>query len=321
MLRLLAGCSVLALCATLLAPATTLAAQPVVPPKAKKEVVHAKAQPPKAKPTSRKPEPPSTTKVASRKQERPAPTRSANKPQKQPVTTPTSQKKPPARAIPAVAGKQRGAGRSARMAGGDRVVSARAPAKQPTVRADIPLPSAIYGRPSGYVLDSGVSTNCVRFVQRNSDFDLRGKAYTWWSDAQGRYPRTHRPQAGSVLVFRSTGKMPMGHVALVRRVVDSRHILIDHSNWSGGRGGRIDLGVQVADVSPNNDWSEVRVWYGPLRELGSRVYPVYGFILPETPTRQFVAERPLLTPPTHAPAASQRLVVAADDSFDAPIYE
>jgi hypothetical protein len=32
------------------------------------------------------------------------------------------------------------------------------------------------------------------------------------------------------------------------------------------------------DVSAANDWSEVRVWYAPLGDLGTTVWPVEGFI-------------------------------------------
>jgi len=32
------------------------------------------------------------------------------------------------------------------------------------------------------------------------------------------------------------------------------------------------------DVSPRGDWSQVKVWYDPIRDLGNTVYPTYGFI-------------------------------------------
>ena len=34
----------------------------------------------------------------------------------------------------------------------------------------------------------------------------------------------------------------------------------------------------MVDVSEAGDWSAVRVWYGPIRDLGTTVYPTYGFI-------------------------------------------
>jgi hypothetical protein len=36
----------------------------------------------------------------------------------------------------------------------------------------------------------------------------------------------------------------------------------------------------VLDVSPNNDWSQVRVWHIPGGHWGGRVYSVEGFIHP-----------------------------------------
>jgi hypothetical protein len=38
--------------------------------------------------------------------------------------------------------------------------------------------------------------------------------------------------------------------------------------------------VAVTDVSPNNDWTEVRVWNSSTRDFGTRTYPTYGFIYP-----------------------------------------
>jgi hypothetical protein len=34
----------------------------------------------------------------------------------------------------------------------------------------------------------------------------------------------------------------------------------------------------VIDVSEAGDWSKVKVWYAPLRDVGSSTYPLYGFI-------------------------------------------
>jgi hypothetical protein len=39
--------------------------------------------------------------------------------------------------------------------------------------------------------------------------------------------------------------------------------------------------MRVVDVSPRNDWTAVRVWHEPTRQLGQSVYPTYGFVLPE----------------------------------------
>lgn len=120
--------------------------------------------------------------------------------------------------------------------------------------------------------------DCVRTVRALSDFSIRGDAWTWWNTAAGMHERGDRPAAGSVLVFKRSARMGRGHVSLVSRVVDRRTIEVDHT-WIAGRG--IKRGMQVVDVSPANDWSAVRVWHEPTDQLGQRVYPTYGFILPE----------------------------------------
>jgi len=43
------------------------------------------------------------------------------------------------------------------------------------------------------------------------------------------------------------------------------------------------LDVEAVDVSPANDWSEVRVWFAPIQGLGSTHWPVDGFIYNKTP--------------------------------------
>jgi hypothetical protein len=76
--------------------------------------------------------------------------------------------------------------------------------------------------------------------------------------------------------------MTLGHVAAVSRIVDSRTVLLRHANWSpiNGRRGQVERDVPAVDVSPDNDWSEVRVWFDPARQLGSTAWPVEGFIYP-----------------------------------------
>ena len=88
---------------------------------------------------------------------------------------------------------------------------------------------------------------CVPFARLNSDITLRGDAWRWWKAAEGLYERGPLPQVGSVMVFKQHGKMKRGHVAVI-------------------------------DVSDENDWSQVRVWYDPVKDLGSKSYPIYGFI-------------------------------------------
>ncbi|MGI9169571.1 MAG: CHAP domain-containing protein, partial [Caulobacteraceae bacterium] len=63
-------------------------------------------------------------------------------------------------------------------------------------------------------------------------------------------------------------------------VLTDRIIQITHANWSiiGGERGQVEKNVNVIDVSPAGDWSQVKVWYDPSRDLGATVYPTYGFI-------------------------------------------
>jgi hypothetical protein len=69
-----------------------------------------------------------------------------------------------------------------------------------------------------------------------------------------------------------------GHLAIVRALVNSREIRVDHANWLND--GAVYLNDPVVDVSQDNDWSRVRVWNIPNNAWGSRVYPVQGFIGP-----------------------------------------
>jgi len=115
---------------------------------------------------------------------------------------------------------------------------------------------------------------CVPFARENTGIELAGNAANWWDNAAGVYERGSRPEVGSIMNFRATGRMRMGHVAVVSNVIDARNVQIDHANWSGR--GVVTRNVTVVDVSPGNDWSEVRVALGT-GDFGS-VYPTYGFI-------------------------------------------
>ncbi|MCQ9155761.1 CHAP domain-containing protein [Acidomonas methanolica] len=115
---------------------------------------------------------------------------------------------------------------------------------------------------------------CVAFAKSASDVVLKGNAADWWYNARGVYARGQTPEPGSVLNFRAIRRMPLGHVAVVREVESNRSIIIDHSHW-GQRG--IARHVRVVDVSPNNDWSAVRIALSDHGRLGS-IYPTYGFI-------------------------------------------
>ena len=117
---------------------------------------------------------------------------------------------------------------------------------------------------------------CAPFAREVSGIEIRGNADTWWGQAAGRYDRGSTPRVGAVVAFAATGRMRVGHVAMVSRIVNDREVLLTHANWS--RPGRIETDVRAVDVSAAGDWSEVKVWYAPQGGLGTSSYPVKGFI-------------------------------------------
>ncbi|OZA90875.1 MAG: hypothetical protein B7X57_10840, partial [Erythrobacter sp. 34-65-8] len=121
---------------------------------------------------------------------------------------------------------------------------------------------------------------CVPYARQLSGIHIYGDAHTWWGQAAGRYERGRTPKVGAVMAFQPHRNMQLGHVAAVSKVVDQRTVLLDHANWSpiDGRRGQIERDVMAVDVSPGNDWSEVRVWYAPQGGLGTSSWPVHGFI-------------------------------------------
>ena len=124
---------------------------------------------------------------------------------------------------------------------------------------------------------SGV-LQCVPFARAVSGIEIRGNAWTWWNQAEGRYQRGNDPKVGSVMSFQRTSHMPLGHVAMVSKIIGDREVLLTHANWSY-RGG-IERNVRAIDVSAAGDWSQVKVWFAPNGDLGTSVYPVNGFIYP-----------------------------------------
>jgi surface antigen len=136
---------------------------------------------------------------------------------------------------------------------------------------------------------------CVPYARQVSGIQIYGDAHTWWGQAEGKYARGFRPKVGAVMAFKPSGNSRLGHVAAVSRIIDDRTILIRHSNWSpiNGRRGQIEDNVRVVDVSPAGDWSEVRVWYAPIQNLGGGHWPIQGFIYPAKPGKaERLAERP-----------------------------
>ncbi|MEH6662318.1 MAG: CHAP domain-containing protein [Parasphingorhabdus sp.] len=148
---------------------------------------------------------------------------------------------------------------------------------------------------------------CVPFARELSGITIYGDAHSWWDQADGTYQRGTMPAEGAVLSLPSHGSMRLGHVAVVREIVDDRTILISHANWSpiNGRRGQIERRVKAKDVSEDNDWSKVRIWYAPIGKLGTTAFPVNGFIYPAKPSKK--AERQWASStPRHSSRRSSR---------------
>jgi surface antigen len=142
---------------------------------------------------------------------------------------------------------------------------------------------------------------CVPYAREVSHIQLAGNAYLWWAEAAGRYARGNAPEEGAVLNFRSVGRMPLGHVAVVTAVLDNRTILITQANWVRGT---ITNDVTVQDVSPRNDWSLVKVELGDSSQWGSP-YPAYGFIYNRPDAGTVIAANGQGNEVAEAPAAAR----------------
>jgi hypothetical protein len=130
---------------------------------------------------------------------------------------------------------------------------------------------------------------CVTYARAVSGIQIRGNAHTWWGQAAGKYERNRTPAVGAVMAMPGYGKMRLGHVAMVSRIVNDREVLLNHANWS--RRGRPENGVRAVDVSEKGDWSRVKIWFAGNGDLGTTSYPVSGFIHPQAiaPVIQMVA--------------------------------
>lgn len=138
------------------------------------------------------------------------------------------------------------------------------------VDADSPLPTPA-------VLSPNRPLQCVPYARAASGIQIRGDAHTWWHQARGSYTRGHEPELGAVVAL-TTGPN-RGHVAVVKRIVNDRKIIVDHANWLNR--GQIHTNTPMVDISKAGDWSRVKVWYTPGQKLGSSPYNVVGFIYPE----------------------------------------
>jgi hypothetical protein len=147
---------------------------------------------------------------------------------------------------------------------------------------------------------------CVPYARDVSHIDLTGDAFLWWAEASGRYQRGERPEPGAVLNFRSSARIPLGHVAVVEKVINSREVLVDQANWVPDT---VSRDVPVIDVSPNNNWSEVQVSIGG-GNFGA-TYPTYGFIYDQRPGGGMIyAHNPGTTEVAAAPPVTKIRLIA-----------
>ncbi|WP_411287620.1 CHAP domain-containing protein [Phenylobacterium sp.] len=146
-----------------------------------------------------------------------------------------------------------------------------------------------FAAPAGAVADT--YWQCVPFARLISGIQIFGDARTWWQQAVGKYETGVQPKAGAVLCFKPTARMKLGHVAVVSQVLTDRVVQITHANWSpiDGSRGKVEKDVTLIDVSQAGDWSQVKVWYDPLRDLGGSTYNTHGFIYQDTSARVIAA--------------------------------
>lgn len=169
-----------------------------------------------------------------------------------------------------------------------RPMSAASESSEAAYRPPVPLP----GRPdmnpppidpsrAPVILKNQPRSQCVTYARLVSGIQIFGDAATWWERSSGAYERSSQPAEGAVLVLRGWNSDRRGHVAVVTMKSADRIIEISHANWM--HGGEVSLNVPVMDVSPANDWSEVRVWNIRGGYWGARTYRVAGFIYPQAP--------------------------------------
>lgn len=135
------------------------------------------------------------------------------------------------------------------------------------------------------VQHSGVTTldkpvQCVLYARDVSGISIYGNAHRWWKKAAAlRYERGVQPKPGAVLVLARTRTLPYGHLAVVKRVIDNRHIEVAHSNWGHNKATRRKLyhSMRVKDISRKNDWSRLRFWHYDSESFGNP-YVAKGFI-------------------------------------------
>ena len=117
---------------------------------------------------------------------------------------------------------------------------------------------------------------CVPYARKLANIQIHGNAWTWWGQAEGRYPRSGQPRSGAVMVLKKKDAGSLGHVAYVEEIIDNRTLIVSHANWLNQ--GRLHNNAPVIDISENNDWSAVRFWNTEGGHFGGNTYHPYGFI-------------------------------------------
>jgi len=141
-----------------------------------------------------------------------------------------------------------------------------------------PRPHQAAVTPQTGVAEPSTPLQCVPYARNHSGVNIFGDAYTWWDKSDGLYAHETRPIPGSVMMLTGYAGPNRAHLAVVRAKVSAREIRIDHANWFND--GAVYTDDPVMDVSPDNDWSEVRIWNIRSQSWGTRTYLVRGFIGP-----------------------------------------
>ncbi|MES2472130.1 MAG: CHAP domain-containing protein [Pseudomonadota bacterium] len=158
-----------------------------------------------------------------------------------------------------------------------RTLTARAIEPMPVAHATIEAPAVPAVERDKPRTEKGLKKFfCVEYARLRSGLAVFGDARHWWDRARTLYARAAHPAEDAVMVFSGSKRLKRGHVAVVTEIVSPREIIVDHANWQNKR--EIDLATPVMDVSPNNDWSQVRVWDIPSGTFGARSYAISGFI-------------------------------------------
>jgi hypothetical protein len=129
------------------------------------------------------------------------------------------------------------------------------------------------------VTDPSQPMQCVPYARAHSGVSIFGDAYTWWDKSDGQYAHRAAPKLRSVMMLTGYAGPNRAHLAVVSSLISVREIRIDHANWSND--GAVYIDDPVVDVSPDNDWSEVRIWNIRSKSWGTKTYIVRGFIGPD----------------------------------------